>query len=280
MTTMITEEKKSSFFTERFLINKDNIKNEKKSRNLLRWQMVLLICLFLPVAFLFASMIAIVPVMIVTPDLNLTGQLDSNDILEKIDVGLLLLSTIISELILVGGYILFAKRNINISIKELLGFQNFNSKAFAYSGLIGIALFFLLQLSATIVGMFSNDPVESSDTSTSIYNSSGIMGIITLFLIVPLLAPIVEEILFRGVILNGLSLGGVKNITAILISSFIFGIAHFQGMSTVTDVFILVWISFMAFIQAIVFIKTKSIYNTMAIHVAYNSITAIAPFFF
>lgn len=267
------------FLTNRTLVDKEIIRNKENSRNVLRWNMGLLICLVVPFLFFLFSVVTLVPVLISNPDVDIAQQ-TTEEVVSGINIGTLLLSTIVAELAIVSSYVFFAKRNIRINAKELLGFQNFNPKHVALSALLGIALFLGLQLVATIVGEIFSEPITSSETSTNVTNGTGILGAIALFFIVPILAPFVEEMLFRGVVLNGLSLGGMKNITAIIISSFFFSIVHFQGFSTATDVFILIWIGFMAICQAVIFLKTKSIYNTIAIHIAYNSITVIIPLIF
>lgn len=264
------------FITKRTLVDKEIIRNEENSRNVLRWNMGLLICLVVPFLFFLFSVVTLVPVLISNPDVDFTQQ-STEEVISGLNIGTLLLSTIVAELAIVSSYVFFAKRNIRINAKELLGFQNFNPKHVGLSALLGVALFLGLQLVATLVGKIFSEPITSSDTSTNVTSGTGILGAIALFFIVPILAPFVEEMLFRGVVLNGLSLGGMKNITAIIISSFFFSIVHFQGFSTPTDVFILIWIGFMAICQAVIFLKTKSIYNTIAIHIAYNSITVIVP---
>lgn len=264
------------FLTNRTLVDKEIIRNKENSRNVLRWNMGLLVCLVVPFLFFLFSVVTLVPVLISNPDVDIAQQ-TTEEVVSGINIGTLLLSTIVAELAIVSSYIFFAKRNIRISAKELLGFQNFNPKHVGLSALLGIALFAGLQIVAIIVGKIFSEPITSSETSTNVTNGTGILGVIALFFIVPILAPFVEEMLFRGVVLNGLSLGGMKNITAIIISSFFFSIVHFQGFDTATDVFILIWIGFMAICQAVIFLKTKSIYNTIAIHIAYNSITVIIP---
>lgn len=264
------------FLTNRTLVDKEIIRNKENSRNVLRWNMGLLICLVVPFLFFLFSVVTLVPVLISNPDVDIAQQ-TTEEVVSGINIGTLLLSTIVAELAIVSSYVFFAKRNIRINAKELLGFQNFNPKHVGLSALLGVALFLGLQLVATLVGKIFSEPITSSDTSTNVTSGTGILGAIALFFIVPILAPFVEEMLFRGVVLNGLSLGGMKNITAIIISSFFFSIVHFQGFSTPTDVFILIWIGFMAICQAVIFLKTKSIYNTIAIHIAYNSITVIVP---
>ncbi len=53
----------------------------------------------------------------------------------------------------------------------------------------------------------------------------------TLFLLVSFFAPIIEEILFRGIIQKGMINKGVKPAKAIIISALAFGIVHLQSLA-------------------------------------------------
>lgn len=82
------------------------------------------------------------------------------------------------------------------------------------------------------------------------------------------LAPIVEELIFRGVILNRLKIK-FRIIPAIFISSIVFGIVHF-------DINILGRLIF-GVLCAIIFLQTKNILNCMILHLINNASVLIFP---
>jgi len=64
---------------------------------------------------------------------------------------------------------------------------------------------------------------------------------------------------------------------SLLVSSIVFSLAHFQGLSDSTDIFLLIWIAFMACVNGILFLKTKSIYTSFFLHMTYNGLTLLVP---
>lgn len=86
------------------------------------------------------------------------------------------------------------------------------------------------------------------------------------FITVCILAPIFEEILFRGIMLRGMLQNGTSPIWAIIISSFIFGLAHlnpwqFLGAGLLGVVF------------GYVYYRTKSLWLVMFLHALNNTIS-------
>lgn len=84
-----------------------------------------------------------------------------------------------------------------------------------------------------------------------------------------LVAPIVEEILFRGIILSRLR-KAMPVAPAILLSALVFGLMHGQ----------ILWIAYAAFlgiILALVAIRTKSILATILLHVTFNLTGMLVP---
>ncbi|WP_238784226.1 CPBP family intramembrane glutamic endopeptidase [Blattabacterium cuenoti] len=87
-----------------------------------------------------------------------------------------------------------------------------------------------------------------------------------------LLAPIFEEILFRGIILNGMLNNKIHPIKAILFSSFLFGITHMNPWQFVGGLLIGSFIGFVYFV-------TSSIINCILLHF-FNNFLAIFIMFF
>ncbi|QIK16457.1 CPBP family intramembrane metalloprotease [Blattabacterium sp. DPU] len=88
-----------------------------------------------------------------------------------------------------------------------------------------------------------------------------------------LLAPICEEVLFRGIILNGMLKNKIHPIKAILFSSFLFGLTHMNPWQFVGGMIIGSFIGFIYFI-------TSSIIDCILLHVFNNAFAIFTTFFF
>ncbi|WP_185871632.1 CPBP family glutamic-type intramembrane protease [Blattabacterium cuenoti] len=88
-----------------------------------------------------------------------------------------------------------------------------------------------------------------------------------------LLAPICEEVLFRGIILNGMLKNKIHPIKAILFSSFLFGLTHMNPWQFVGGLIIGSFIGFIYFI-------TSSIINCILLHVFNNAFAIFTMFLF
>lgn len=88
-----------------------------------------------------------------------------------------------------------------------------------------------------------------------------------------LLAPICEEVLFRGIILNGMLKNKIHPIKAILFSSFLFGITHMNPWQFLGGILIGSFIGFIYF-------TTSSIIDCILLHVFNNALAIFTMFFF
>ncbi|WP_185849210.1 CPBP family intramembrane glutamic endopeptidase [Blattabacterium cuenoti] len=88
-----------------------------------------------------------------------------------------------------------------------------------------------------------------------------------------LLAPICEEVLFRGIILNGMLKNKIHPIKAILFSSFLFGLTHMNPWQFVGGIIIGSFIGFIYFI-------TSSIIDCILLHIFNNAFAIFTMFFF
>ncbi|WP_185864454.1 type II CAAX endopeptidase family protein [Blattabacterium cuenoti] len=88
-----------------------------------------------------------------------------------------------------------------------------------------------------------------------------------------LLAPICEEVLFRGIILNGMLKNKIHPVKAILFSSFLFGLTHMNPWQFVGGLFVGSFIGFIYF-------TTSSIINCILLHVFNNAFALFAMFLF
>lgn len=88
-----------------------------------------------------------------------------------------------------------------------------------------------------------------------------------------LLAPICEEVLFRGIILNGMLKNKIHPIKAILFSSFLFGLTHMNPWQFVGGLIIGSFIGFIYFV-------TSSIIDCILLHIFNNAFAILTMFLF
>ena len=132
-------------------------------------------------------------------------------------------------------------------------------------------LFFLLLdhcLDPIFESIFPQSEEDYQETIQSLIHSP-----ITSFLQVCIIAPVVEETLMRGVILGGLK-NTYGSITALLVSSVLFAVLHFNMVQTLS-----------AFVCGIVlgllYLRTRSVFCCIIAHCGYNFIsylTTIYPY--
>ncbi|MCT8138771.1 CPBP family intramembrane metalloprotease [Anaerobacillus sp. CMMVII] len=158
----------------------------------------------------------------------------------------------------------------NISIKQVLGNLSINSQPWLqlisikvlliiFSLLSVVAIFFIIGLVDS--NFFKEMLIEDIEENLGIV---GLNRIIVLFLLGITLVPIMEELLFRGYLLNkwGESIGVTK---AVIFSSFLFGLLHLDTG------FIAHFVS--AIFYSFAYIKTKSLLVPIILH-AFNNFVA------
>lgn len=138
------------------------------------------------------------------------------------------------------------------------------------AGLAGVAAFFLLQV-VSIICAYVGYSMSSSQTSQQITTSGGV----AMFVIAPIVAPIMEEFLFRGVIFRGLDTR-FPTWAAVVVSALLFSVVHCQGLSSFSDIALLVWIFVLGAVNAVAVKRTNCIWVPIALHVCYNSATVAA----
>lgn len=217
----------------------------------------------LPMLLLF-SVLFVVPLMIFAPN-ALTN------------LGIMLPLTVLTEVAVIYWVLNYAWKLDEW--KQMLSLRKPNKWFHLLIGLtLGIIAFILLQgvaFGLTKLGLTLND----SDTSSSILALNGINRVIGLYLFTPFIVPLVEELLFRGAIMNSFLNSSIKASRrvplAIVFSSVLFAFSHFQGLSSVTDVFLLFWTFLIAVMNALLVIRFKSIWPAVAAHVGYNGATVL-----
>lgn len=89
------------------------------------------------------------------------------------------------------------------------------------------------------------------------------LGLLAVFLLVSVIAPVAEEMLFRGVVFSGLRDSWGEG-WAIVVSSILFGVMHLQPA-------VMIPTAIVGVLLAAVFSMTRSLWASIALHSAYNT---------
>lgn len=128
-------------------------------------------------------------------------------------------------------------------------------------GVVGFGLSFLIE------GVyFSFMPAESTQDDFVAAASGGLLPFATILVTGALLTPFGEEVVFRGVVANGLGRYGVW--MGVGLSALIFGLVH--GLNVILFDAVMIGL-----LTGWVFWQTRSIYPGLAIHVVYNGLHLI-----
>lgn len=130
----------------------------------------------------------------------------------------------------------------------------------AYLFYIGLNIFMITLFSALGIGTLGFEPQQSLFE----FFGTDIVGIIFAGFIAIVLAPFIEEIFFRGFVLNTL-VKRISPIWGIVLTSLIFAAVHFEFQSIVPLIIL-------AFVLNILYVRTNSIWPGILFHVANNTI--------
>lgn len=183
-----------------------------------------------------------------------------------------ILATTVSQICFLFTYFFLTKKR-KISFKKSLPFAKVNYKQIIILCLIA---FVCLLFISPIINVFDSFLTKLGVSEQSlIIDISKPLNFVYMFAVTGILAPICEEILFRGVVLSGLQKKGVT--FSILISSLMFMLIHLSLHQTLYQ-FVL------GVILALVVVITKNILSSILIHFINNAfvliINYINPLFF
>jgi len=168
---------------------------------------------------------------------------------------------IVTIAICIGVFIVFLKRTTGYQVQLL---SNISFAGIMLAAGCSFLSFLLLDrgLDPIFEGMFPQSEQDYQEMIQSLIKSP-----MTSLIQVCILAPIIEEILMRGVVLGGLK-NSYGTVTALLISAALFACLHFNMVQTLS-----------AFVCGIVlgllYIKTNSVFCCMIAHGGYNLISYI-----
>jgi membrane protease YdiL (CAAX protease family) len=166
----------------------------------------------------------------------------------------LAISEVVSGLICVPLTLLFTKLRKNISVRNYIGFRWPLKKEWVKWLLILAAFLFL----SDAVSLLLHQPIVPP-FMVDVYKTASFMPALLFALIV--VAPVFEEIFFRGFLFQGIRYSRLGPIAAIGITSFLWAVMHLQY-----DVYGITSLFAFGLLLGIVRIKTGSIYLLMVMH--------------
>ena len=187
------------------------------------------------------------------PDSLIAFFLASVDRVDKGSVVVLVSSMVLSVLIFVYVMKIRNRSWKKAILKKTLGVREIIASFFLAYGLN------ILAIEITAQPFFERFVVDYDTTITSIVTGD----VYVIFLIVGILAPIFEELMYRGVVLNELS-SARPFLLANLLQAAVFGIMH---MNVIQGTYAFV----IGFILGYAYKITKSIYMTMLTHFLFNA---------
>jgi uncharacterized protein len=167
--------------------------------------------------------------------------------------GLLLsISTLVADAIGIGLIYLFIRWRPSITAQEYLGFRRTSVRTFILWQVLWLVF---LGLSEGLTKLLNQSDSFMVDTLSSSRSP------ILLFIAVVIMAPLCEELLFRGFMIPGIAQSRLGSMGAIVISSGIWALIHFQY-----SLFFVGVIFVFGLLLGVAQIKTRSIYVPLAMH--------------
>lgn len=142
---------------------------------------------------------------------------------------------------------------------------------------LGTAMWLGLQV-IKILAVFSGVHVDPSTTTSTLASTSGLWYVFIFLFCVPVLVPFVEELLFRGAlssVFESVLSPRAASILFVIVSTFWFGLAHFQGAASITDLLVIVWTATIGLVNCLLVLRQKTIWGAFGLHMAHNGITVV-----
>jgi membrane protease YdiL (CAAX protease family) len=177
----------------------------------------------------------------------------------------LLVLVLVQDAALVGVAVLFASRRIKPRP------WHFGLRPTRFWPTAGPAVLGAVLILGFEIGLVTLLGIDNSDDELA---SSNIIGAIAMGLAVILVAPVTEELFFRGFFYRALRTR-MRVVWAVLIDSLVFASIHVQYFGTPL---ILLVIVFFAIVACLVYEKTGSIFACIAIHATFNTVASLGSF--
>jgi len=158
----------------------------------------------------------------------------------------------------------FIRLRGGIRVADYLDFKPISKKAILLLGLV----FFAMLALATMAGEFLGDDGNTGFT-VDLYRNGGLLPL--LWMAIVFMAPVFEEVFFRGFMFVGLRASRLGTIGTIIITSFCWAILHIQY-----NLFGIIQILIMGLILGTVRHKTNSIWSPIIIHILWNAAVMVS----
>lgn len=142
---------------------------------------------------------------------------------------------------------------------------------------LGAAMWLGLQV-IKVIAVFSGVHVDPSTTTSTLASTSGLWYVFIFLFCVPVLVPFVEELLFRGAlssVFESVLSPRAASILFVVVSTFWFGLAHFQGAASITDLLVVAWTATIGIVNCLLVLRQKTIWGAFGLHMAHNGITVV-----
>lgn len=224
-----------------------------------------LLLTFLIVVLTFLAQILFIGVLtlgyaVANPDLALKSQA----LLDEVGPWLLVIPTILAAPVAVVLTLVCITNRKGISIREYLGLY-WPSVSTAVSWLV--LFFFTLTLYNVVASLFITSNVEDFKAELAATGASIPLLLFTLVIV----APVYEEIVFRGFMLPGLAATRLGGAFAVLLTSAAWAVLHFQY-----DLGGMLQILVIGFILGAARLKTNSLFLCIGLHMAMNALASMS----
>ncbi|MCL2140774.1 MAG: CPBP family intramembrane metalloprotease [Dehalococcoidia bacterium] len=202
---------------------------------------------FLVIPFILVLVLSLLS-SILSPIINTKAFLDN---------GLMPLASIATGVYGVGYIYFFVRLNGNYKIADYIGLRNFNWRMVLQAFVVFIIAVFLNSVFAMLWFYFLGFPESESNT--------GLSGWLPLLWIaVAVVAPIFEEVLFRGFIFVGLQRSRIGIVGTIIFTSLIWAMLHPY------DLFGILSIVLLGIVFGVARYLTRSLWCTILVHIMWN----------
>jgi putative membrane protein len=168
-------------------------------------------------------------------------------------------------------------RFLSSPVARFLKIDRFRRQDLLVGMKLGAAMWMGLQV-IKVLAVFSGIHVDPSTTTSTLASTSGLWYVFIFLFCVPVLVPFVEELLFRGAlssVFESVLSPRAASILFVIVSTFWFGLAHFQGAASITDLLVVAWTATIGLVNCLLVLRQKTIWGAFGLHMAHNSITVL-----
>jgi len=173
----------------------------------------------------------------------------------------------------IGILILFARQWAANGFVSAVGFRIKAKDWWLFFVGFGLQVVIVLAVVDPIVRLLGIERPEQQQIAEIIAAASGVVGVVSLLVVTTVLAPIIEEVIYRAVLLRAILRLGVGDNTAIVISAAVFASIHLvdpQAALVVPGLFVL------GVVLSYVTLKSGDLSRAILIHAGVNSLAAFA----